>query len=1202
MTPPAPKVSVVIPARDAEETLEATLDSLAAQTESAWEAIVVDDGSHDGTRALAERRAAADGRIRVIGHARSAGVSAARNRGTGEARADALLFLDADDLLAPEALELLYAALEDPRVDAAHSGWARMAADGTVGAPSHAPGLPDLFPTAARSYPFAVHACLVRRAVVEAAGGFDPSFVVCEDWDLWQRVARAGARFARVDRVAALCRLRPDAASLDTARFLTHARRVIDTGHGPDPRVAHPHPGHAAGAAPGGRAAALLAITIWAAGVAIGRGQSARDLPASVPPGPAPTLAPGDLAELLCSAVPTGAGRTERAWPELYDRYEAALTELAAQLEDQTASPGFARRILRRLESLVVVRGGIRGPQRVGATWAATWDLEAEPPREAHAACDRLLLAVELEGQQVATLELPVIEAGLDPGVLADALPDAVLWDLLGRHFARTLLPGLAIDHRPGEVGVRRGDVVLASGVAEDDVVPERLHDLVGWTLLLQEAWARPGWPGDRFHAPAPAEPAGAGERGPVRVLDLADPLPVEQPPDGVQQLEVQVAGVGLAVVAVSPEVLASEDGVISAVTEATGFELCRAVVREALLGRPLSDPGSLRERLLHARAARSGERRPPAAPGWDAAVRRAARPGAATLVLGRRPGPAGSSAWRRAVLPRRALAELAAAAARRGEPAVVVPAAASPAVGVYAPDALWAQAVLAGGALTWIDAGAIADGGMALHLPSPPAGTTVSRRSDFERMFAGGADPWRYESAYERRKYEQTLQVIGNRRVGRALEVGCAEGHFTVALARHAGALVAADISSIALQRARARCEAAGFDAVDYVRLDINADPVPRGFDLIVASEILYYLPDREALTAVLVKLAGALRPGGRLVCAHANLLVDDPDRTGFDWDYPYGARVIGEALAAVPGLDPDVELRTDLYRVHAARQPRRLALRRRGGATPRVIEAEAVDPDPDVATTLRVGGGEVATASAVAPRTSPTVPILMYHRVAASGPDALARWRIDPAALEEQLAYLHDAGYVTLDLDTWAAQIAARAPAPGRAVVLTFDDAYVDVAEHVLPMLRRHGFTATVFVPTDHVGATSAWDAHLATPAPIMDWDALAEVAAAGVTVASHAASHRPLTALSHDDVVLEVLRSRAALEERLGRPVTAIAYPYGDHDAVVRHLVGAAGLQIGLTSETRHSHVGDEPLALPRIEIEGTDRLEDLVRKLG
>ena len=100
-----PAVSVIIPARDAALTLEATLDSLGAQTLGGWEAVLVDDGSSDATRAIAERRSAEDPRIRVIRHIAAEGVCAARNHAIAESRAGLLHFLDADDLLAPEALE-----------------------------------------------------------------------------------------------------------------------------------------------------------------------------------------------------------------------------------------------------------------------------------------------------------------------------------------------------------------------------------------------------------------------------------------------------------------------------------------------------------------------------------------------------------------------------------------------------------------------------------------------------------------------------------------------------------------------------------------------------------------------------------------------------------------------------------------------------------------------------------------------------------------------------------------------------------------------------------------------------------------------------------------------------------------------------------------------------------------------------------------
>jgi hypothetical protein len=78
-----------------------------------------------------------------------------------------------------------------------------------------------------------------------------------------------------------------------------------------------------------------------------------------------------------------------------------------------------------------------------------------------------------------------------------------------------------------------------------------------------------------------------------------------------------------------------------------------------------------------------------------------------------------------------------------------------------------------------------------------------------------------------------------------------------------------------------------------------------------------------------------------------------------------------------------------------------------------------------------------------------------------------------------------------------------------------------------------------------------------------------------------------------------VRQAARSRAILERELGRPITAFAYPHGAEDAVVRHLVGASG---GLTTRPGRSSLWDTLLRLPRIEVEGTDRFEDFVRKLG
>lgn len=190
-------------------------------------------------------------------------------------------------------------------------------------------------------------------------------------------------------------------------------------------------------------------------------------------------------------------------------------------------------------------------------------------------------------------------------------------------------------------------------------------------------------------------------------------------------------------------------------------------------------------------------------------------------------------------------------------------------------------------------------------------------QRFIFEMTFALGSDPWKHTSPYQQTKYKQTLELLGSTPITRALEVGCAEGYFTVKLAPHVGSLVAADISQIALARAEVRCAAHRLENVCFMRLDLTSDPLPGCFELIVCSEVLYYISGRTALEAVARKLVDALKPGGYLLTAHALRVVDEPERTRFDWILPFGAKLIGETLASTCGLQLLKELWTPFYRI---------------------------------------------------------------------------------------------------------------------------------------------------------------------------------------------------------------------------------------------------------------------------------------------
>jgi len=185
-------VSIIIPCYNYARFLPDAVASVVAQTFEDWELIVVDDGSADATLATARQLMAvhSDRRMRVF-HQPNAGPAAARNTGAERATGMYLLFLDADDMLAPTLLERATAILrEQPAVGFVYSGM-RLFGQDRHEWPSAAFDLPRL---ALDNYVLP-HA-LVRRAAWEQVGGFDParSLWGFEDWDFWLRVATSGWR------------------------------------------------------------------------------------------------------------------------------------------------------------------------------------------------------------------------------------------------------------------------------------------------------------------------------------------------------------------------------------------------------------------------------------------------------------------------------------------------------------------------------------------------------------------------------------------------------------------------------------------------------------------------------------------------------------------------------------------------------------------------------------------------------------------------------------------------------------------------------------------------------------------------------------------------------------------------------------------------------------------------------------------------
>lgn len=945
------RVSVITPAYNAERTLGETLRSVQRQSFTGWECLVVDDGSSDATRAVAEHWAGADRRFRLL-HQPHSGASAARNLGLSQARSEYILFLDADDLLLPSMLEALSKALDNaPQAAAVYCGWGRWTPAGTQVDHPFFRQSGDLFPTLAGIQPFAIHTCLARREAVSEVGGFDLSLTTCEDWDLWQRVARSGRPFLCVPEVLALYRTQPGSASQSPERMLLDGLRVVGQGGSHDARVPRP-----AERWLNGYPEALLRphryrLLSWSGGLALGQEKSALELCRHLEGQPCPALTPDVVAEAVLQSVLLPTGSEAVAWRALWPRLQAPLAAFVDALEQLSGSPDLASGVMARVEATLC--DSFTRPCLVGSTWATDYrpfDALPEalevPPRAKRA---------RLYAQGFPPLELPVFSSATDGDgalsarVVADAFAAAHAWRLLRGYLTETVLPTLRWEVRDGGSSAFRGPLCLAGGLPSPKAAegPAALLDRCSWLLFLQELWGRPDWPEARFYEVRP-EPDAREAEVPAAVLDLHGPdleLELSEELPNLRLVSVEVSRlrlrmslggtcVGELQLPLAPGArFVSASHLRAEITVTAGAELVRAAVREGLLGRGWPRHLSLRERLQH-RATAGRE---------EAKLRRPV-----ARFLRRSRGDLGTSASRWAELPPSALDALGAAARTAGEP-------------------FW--------------------------------------------------------------QHPHTL------------------------------------------------------------------------------------------------------RGGGR------------------------------------------VEYRPD------------------------VLESSAPEVLEPPGSTLRFSTGRRGPDTA-------SLPILTYHRVhrvpRGAGGNALP-FSLAASAFEEHLATLRALGFASATLHDWRAAMVHHRPLAKRAVAFTFDDATADFAELAWPLLKRYGFRALLLVPTDAADSGEYLDRLTGERHRALSWSDLVALQEDGVEVGCHSRSHPFLTRLSPVRVVEELASSRARLQEKLGRPIHTLAYPFGDENALVRHLAGACGFVYGLTCRSQASSLWDDLLSLPRLDA-STATIRQLADLLG
>lgn len=230
--------------------------------------------------------------------------------------------------------------------------------------------------------------------------------------------------------------------------------------------------------------------------------------------------------------------------------------------------------------------------------------------------------------------------------------------------------------------------------------------------------------------------------------------------------------------------------------------------------------------------------------------------------------------------------------------------------------------------------------------------------------------------------------------------------------------------------------------------------------------------------------------------------------------------------------------------------------------------------------------------------------VVVLCYHSV---HPSPGSPNRTPPQLFEQHLLWLR--GECELVPFTRVRDEAVRADRARPVVAVTFDDGFADNHAYALPILARSGTPATFFVTTGLVERDPdairerSW-AGWRDPASTLTWDQIMEMREVGMDIGGHGHLHRLLGRLTDEEVAADLSRSKEILEERLGEPVVALAYPHGrprrDFSRRTMRLAERAGYRYGAAIHLRGVKASDEPMSIPRFPI-AADPLDTLRAKV-
>ncbi len=241
------------------------------------------------------------------------------------------------------------------------------------------------------------------------------------------------------------------------------------------------------------------------------------------------------------------------------------------------------------------------------------------------------------------------------------------------------------------------------------------------------------------------------------------------------------------------------------------------------------------------------------------------------------------------------------------------------------------------------------------------------------------------------------------------------------------------------------------------------------------------------------------------------------------------------------------------------------------------------------------------IAILASLRPASASGARVLLYHSITREERSDAGEMTTAIGLFRRHLAILRDDGYSVQSADRVIDAIAARRSLPSRTVAITFDDGYVGVIEHALPVLLERRLTATAFVLPGLWGKTASWPSN-APPTERRLWSEsdTREWQRAGMSVGSHSMTHRDLRSLDEAAIREEIGGSRRILEGLLGR-ISGFCYPWSRVTSREATAAREAGYDYAVAGSYGRYHKPGDRFVLERMTIDHDDDLRDFGSKL-